>query len=103
MKQVRIQCLECHKPVVVSALQPCFYCGRAYKEPELDQLLQQNKAELIELDKLLGDRGITLEPVALVERNSMPWKKLAYVAVGLFFLIVCMVCAILIVRMAAKP
>jgi hypothetical protein len=103
MKQVRIQCVECHKPVVVSALQACFYCGRTYKEPELDELLQQKKAEIVEVDKLLGDRGISLEPVTPIETTSMPWKKLAYVAVGLFFLIICMVCAILIVRMAVRP
>ena len=98
MKQIRIHCLYCRKPVVVSALQACFYCGRAYKEPEIDDLLRRNKAELVEVDKLLAAQGPLLEPAPTLETTSMPWKKLTYVAVALFFLILCMVCAVLIVR-----
>jgi hypothetical protein len=83
--------------VIVSTLQPCFYCGRVYKNDEIDELLQQNKAELVEVEKLLSAQGpLIVEPVAPAKSGS--WKTLIYVAVVLFFLVFCMVCAVLIVR-----
>ena len=96
MNQVRIHCLDCGKPVIVSALQPCFYCGRIYKDEELDQLLQANKAEQVEVEKLLAAQGPSVAPA--MESKPVPWKNLVYVAATLFFLVFCMVCALLIVR-----
>ncbi len=96
MKQVRIQCLNCGKLVIVSTLQPCFYCGRLYKDEEIDQLLQTNKAEPVEVEKLLAAQGPSVAPV--LEVSPMPWKKLILVMAALFFLFFCMICLWLIIR-----
>jgi hypothetical protein len=99
MKQVRIHCVDCNRPVIVSTLQPCFYCGRVYKDDEIDELLQQNKAELVEVEKLLSAQGpLVVEPVA--PTKSKPWKTLIYVAAVLFFLVLCMASVVLIIRFA---
>lgn len=96
MKQVRIQCIECGKPVIVSALQPCFYCGKIYKEADIDELLAGTKAELVEVDKLLEARGPAVVPLA--EAKSPKWRKLIYTTAVLFFLVFCAMCLLLIVK-----
>lgn len=97
MKQVRIKCVDCGRSVIVSVLQPCYYCGRAYKEPELDEMLAGSKAEEVEVEKLLSAQGPVLLPATSPARTPT-WLKLLYVAAILFFLVFCMACALLIVR-----
>jgi len=96
MKQVRIQCIDCSKSVIVSPLQPCFYCGKIYKEADIDRLLEQAKAELVEVDKLLEAQGPAVQPV--VEFRPPKWRKLIYTTAVLFFLIFCAMCILLIVK-----
>jgi hypothetical protein len=96
MKQVRIKCVDCSRSVIVSVLQPCYYCGRIYKETEIDGLLGQNKAEPVEIDQLLAASGPA--PVEPISPASPPWVKLLYAGAILFFVVFCLVCALLIVR-----
>jgi len=97
MKQLRIQCVDCGKPVIVSAFRPCFYCGRNYSQQEVDSLFAQNKGEVVDVEELLSARGpLAVEPV---QPRSPPWRNFIYVAAALFFLIFCAVCILLILKL----
>ena len=97
MNQVRIQCVDCGKPVIVSALRPCYYCGRNYTQQEVDGLLEENQGELVDVEQILSARGPAIQPAA--EAPRAPWRKLLYVAAALFFLVFCAVCGLLILKL----
>jgi hypothetical protein len=96
MKQVRIQCIDCGKLVIVSPLQSCFYCGKIYKQDDIDRLLEEAKAEVVEVEKLLEAQGPAILPPAEVPPPK--WRKLVYTAAVLFFFVFCAMCILLIVK-----
>ncbi|MBV9463824.1 MAG: hypothetical protein JO317_06305 [Verrucomicrobiae bacterium] len=83
--RIKLSCLECAKPVVVSATQPCFYCGRRYPEQEIAELLAAGKAEKVELDQLLGPSAPM--PVPPEPRNTATY--VIYALLALLFLLFC--------------
>jgi hypothetical protein len=74
VNQVRIRCVDCGKLVIVSAIKPCFYCGRNYTQQEVDDLLAENQGELVDVEKILSAQGPLAQPVA--EAPRAPWRKL---------------------------
>jgi len=94
MRKVKIKCVGCGKQVVISPIQPCFYCGRRYPETEVDQLLKDAKAEILEMDKFL-DENLPLAPEGPTSGDSTSLRKVIYFVAVLFFLAFCLVCALL--------
>lgn len=93
MRQIRINCIDCGKLVIVSPLQPCFYCGRKYKEEEIEKLLQEGTAESVEVDKIIGQHDLL--PTVLASPTTSRWRFPVYVVAVLFFLLFCMACLLL--------
>jgi hypothetical protein len=98
MRKVKIKCVECGKQVVVSSIQPCFYCGRQYPDPEIDHLLKDAKAEILEMEKFL-DEKLPLAPEGAPPGDTTPLRKVIYFVAVLFFLAFCLVCVLLGVRL----
>jgi hypothetical protein len=97
MRKIRILCIDCGKQVVISSIQPCFYCGRRYAETEVEQMLNDARAELVEMDKFL-DEKIPLLPPAPMSSEPAPMKKVVYFVLALSFLVFCMICVLVAYR-----
>ena len=82
--------------MVISPIQPCFYCGRVYKEEEINQLLSEGKGETVDLDQIFGQPGMMAPPEPVAKPKS--WKWLIYAVIGFLFLIFLIACGLLFLK-----